>query len=496
MSNSYRQIFKSTSLIGGASLLSGGIHLLQNKVVAVLLGAPGIALLDIFNSIINLVGSIVNLGLGSSGVRQIAEAAGETPVPERKIAEIITAYRHIIWITGTLGLVMTAAFAPLISRWFFKSPEYAWGIACLGIAVLLGGISAGQQCVIQGMRRIGDLSRLRILAALAAAFCAIPCFFIWKQQGIVPALIAAAIATLLITWWIANRHPVQNIALDFAAHRWILMPMLRLGLCFMASSIIMSGSIFLHRMLLTRMLGIEGCGLYQSAFALSSFLIGFVLNAMGTDYYPRLVGLAGDPKAMENAINEQMEISLLLGIPPLLGMMALAPVLISVFYAASFAPAGDLIRLFLFGILGQVFVWPLGYAIIARGDGKIFVLAQIIPHGMHFLLLYLGIRFGGLKGAALSLFGSYLFSATVICILLRFYYQLRIARLVLGMTFAAVGLLAIALMAALLLGFWMQLLINTILAGLAGTWCLYFLTRRLNFPLFDLLKRKLNFNGK
>lgn len=77
MSSSYRQIFKATSLIGGASLISGSVHLVQNKVVAVLLGAEGFALLEIYNSIIALISSIVNFGLGNSGVRQIAEAAGQ-----------------------------------------------------------------------------------------------------------------------------------------------------------------------------------------------------------------------------------------------------------------------------------------------------------------------------------------------------------------------------------------------------------------------------------
>lgn len=103
MSSSYRQIFKATSLIGGASLISGSVHLVQNKVVAVLLGAEGFALLEIYNSIIALISSIVNFGLGNSGVRQIAEAAGQDgPGGKTSISAVVTAYRHIIWITGAL----------------------------------------------------------------------------------------------------------------------------------------------------------------------------------------------------------------------------------------------------------------------------------------------------------------------------------------------------------------------------------------------------------
>ena len=41
-------------------------------------------------------------------VRQIAEAAGQDgPGGKTSISAVVTAYRHIIWITGALGVVLT-----------------------------------------------------------------------------------------------------------------------------------------------------------------------------------------------------------------------------------------------------------------------------------------------------------------------------------------------------------------------------------------------------
>lgn len=492
MSSSYRQIFKATSLIGGASLISGSVHLVQNKVVAVLLGAEGFALLEIYNSIIALISSIVNFGLGNSGVRQIAEAAGQDgPGGKTSISAVVTAYRHIIWITGALGVVLTVGMAPLLSRWFFKSPEYAWSIALLSIPLLLGILCSGQQCVIQGLRRIADLSKIRVWAALGGAMGAIPCYFLWGKNGIVIALTVIAGIMLGVTWLYARRINLEQVRLNAAEHRRILTPMLQLGLCFMSSSVIMAASQFVHKLLLTRMLGVDACGLYQAAYALSAFLIGFVLNAMGTDYYPRLVGLVTRPAEMARAINEQLEISLLLAIPALLGMMALAPWLVAVFYSASFTEAADLIRLFLFGILGQVFVWPLGYAVIAHGDGKLFVMLQLIPHSTHVLLLFLGIRYWGVQGAALSLFVNYLLSGGMMVGLLRCYYHVRFAWPVPVLTGAALIGLCGTLFLARSLTPWTQLWVNSGLAGAGGVLCLYVLVRRLNFSPRRLLEKRM-----
>ena len=492
MSSSYRQIFKATSLIGGASLISGSVHLVQNKVVAVLLGAEGFALLEIYNSIIALISSIVNFGLGNSGVRQIAEAAGQDgPGGKTSISAVVTAYRHIIWITGALGVVLTVGMAPVLSRWFFKSPEYAWSIALLSIPLLLGILCSGQQCVIQGLRRIADLSKIRVWAALGGAMGAIPCYFLWGKNGIVIALTVIAGIMLGVTWLYARRINLEQVRLNAAEHRRILTPMLQLGICFMSSSVIMAASQFVHKLLLTRMLGVDACGLYQAAYALSAFLIGFVLNAMGTDYYPRLVGLVTRPAEMARAINEQLEISLLLAIPALLGMMALAPWLVAVFYSASFTEAADLIRLFLFGILGQVFVWPLGYAVIAHGDGKLFVMLQLIPHSTHVLLLFLGIRYWGVQGAALSLFVNYLLSGGMMVGLLRCYYHIRFAWPVPVLTGAALIGLCGTLFLARSLTPWTQLWVNSGLAGAGGLLCLYVLVRRLNFSPRRLLEKRM-----
>ena len=305
------------------------------------------------------------------------------------------------------------------------------------------------------------------------------------------ALTVIAGIMLGVTWLYARRINLEQVRLNAAEHRRILTPMLQLGLCFMSSSVIMAASQFVHKLLLTRMLGVDACGLYQAAYALSAFLIGFVLNAMGTDYYPRLVGLVTRPAEMARAINEQLEISLLLAIPALLGMMALAPWLVAVFYSASFTEAADLIRLFLFGILGQVFVWPLGYAVIAHGDGKLFVMLQLIPHSTHVLLLFLGIRYWGVQGAALSLFVNYLLSGGMMVGLLRCYYHVRFAWPVPVLTGAALIGLCGTLLLARSLTPWTQLWVNSGLAGAGGVLCLYVLIRRLNFSPRRLLEKRM-----
>src|SRR5262249_25037735 len=79
----YGQILKSSVLIGGSSVLNIGIGIARTKVMAVLLGPAGFGLMGLYGSIADVVVSIAGMGVGSSGARQIAEAAGSARLPRR-----------------------------------------------------------------------------------------------------------------------------------------------------------------------------------------------------------------------------------------------------------------------------------------------------------------------------------------------------------------------------------------------------------------------------
>ena len=74
--HTYGQILKSSALIGGSSLLNIAIGIVRTKAMAVLLGPAGFGLMGVYGSIASLAQSIAEMGINSSGVRQIAETVG------------------------------------------------------------------------------------------------------------------------------------------------------------------------------------------------------------------------------------------------------------------------------------------------------------------------------------------------------------------------------------------------------------------------------------
>jgi antigen flippase len=402
---SYRSILKSTSLIGGASVVNILVGMVRTKFIAILLGPVGVGLLGLYSQVTALVSTLSGMGIATSGVRQVAEAAGTGD--GGRLARTVVALRRTAWLTGGLGMLAMIVLAVPISRLTFGDVEHAWPVALLGLTVLLGSISAGQSCVLRGTRRIADVARVTVLGSAIGTALSIPCYYAWGTGGIVVALVLAAVASLGTSWWYARRVPVAAMRIPWRESRDEARALLSLGVSFMGAAVLGAGTNYIIQAMLTRQFGLAGVGIYQAAFGLSGALVGFVLGAMGADYYPRLIAFAGDDAGLRRMVNEQAQVSILLALPGLAAMMVFAPLIIRLFYAHDFGPAVPILRWCVLGILGKVFSWPIGFVLLARGSGRLYLATEAFCGVIQLTAVFLCTRLWGLDGAGIAFMALY-----------------------------------------------------------------------------------------
>jgi enterobacterial common antigen flippase len=418
----YRSILKSTSMIGGASVLNILIGMVRTKFVAVLLGPTGIGLLSMYSQIVALLSTGTGLGIASSGVRQVAEAVGSNN--KENIARTIVTLRRVTWLTGALGMLITVLLCVPISFITFKNSDHARPIALLGVALLLAAVTSAQSSILQGTRKIADIAKITVISALCGTLISIPCFLFWGQRGIVVSLILTALSALVTSWWYARRVLIDPIVMSWHESRQEARLLLTLGFSFMVTALIKNAAAYLIQAFLLRQFGIEMMGIYNAAFVLSGVLASFVLDAMGTDYYPRLASAAGDNTSVHRMVNEQTQISIHLALPGLAAMIIFAPLIIRLFYAASFISAVPILRWCILGILGRVFSWPLGFILLAQGKGKLFFLTEFFALALHLAAVLCFTRIWALKGAGIAFALLYI----VYTILMLFIMHRRVGR--------------------------------------------------------------------
>ncbi|GFO55062.1 O-antigen translocase [Geomonas sp. Red276] len=415
--SSYRNILKSTILIGGSSALNILIGMVRAKFVATLIGPAGVGLIGTYNQITGLVTTVSGLGLGRSGVRQVAEAVGSGD--DAVVARTVLTLRRTVWITGAIGMLAMVLFCFPISHITFSGGQYAWSIALLGITILLSSIASGQACVLQGNRRVGDLARISVLGALNGTLISIPCFYLWGMNGIVPSMILSAAAALVTSWWFARRVPVRKVPLSWGESRDEARQLLSLGVGLMGGSLVSNICTYLVQILIVRQFNLEGAGICQAALGLSAVFVGFVLSAMGTDYYPRLAAVSNDHQALERMVNEQLEVSILLALPGLAAMIVMAPWIIRLFYSSSFVAAVPVLRWCCFGMLGRVFSWPLGYVLMAKGKGRLCFMTDAGSALMHLASVFLLSKLIGINGVGMALIAQNVFYTAAMVVIIK-----------------------------------------------------------------------------
>ena len=184
--------------------------------------------------------------------------------------------------------------------------------------------------------------------------------------------------------------------------------MLKLGIPLMAAGLLTLITQLVVRSIIVREIGLDASGYFQAAWAISMTYIGFVLGAMGSDYYPRLTEVINDHGRAGKLVNEQAEMALLLSAPALLAMVTLAPWIISLLYAESFAPAIEILRWQVLGDILKVSSWPMGFIVLALGRGGVFIGTQLTWNVMYLGAIVLGIHEYGLIVAGIGFWIAYL----------------------------------------------------------------------------------------
>jgi antigen flippase len=415
--HTYGQILKSSALMGGSSVANIAVNVVRAKVMALLLGPGGVGLVGLYSSILDLTHSIAGMGINRSGVRQIAEASGSGNT--QRVARTASVLRRTSMVLGVLGAVLLVVFCRQISMWTFGSNELAAPVALLSLAVFFSSISDGQAALIQGMRRISDLARIGVLAVFFGTGITLGLIYFLREKGVVPSLVGVAAVTLTVSWWYRRKIHIPAASLTVPQIRDEAGALLKLGFAFMASAVLTTGAAYAIRILVRDHVGLEAAGLYQSAWSIGGLYVGFILQAMGSDFYPRLTAVATDDTECNRLVNEQAQIGLLLAGPGVIATLTFAPLVIALFYAATFAAAVEPLRWICLGMALRVIAWPMGYIILAKGARNIFFWTEVAAAVVHVGLAYVLVRRFGLPGATMAFFGLYIWHGILIYVIVR-----------------------------------------------------------------------------
>ena len=468
--SSHGEALKSTSVIGGSALIMILVRMVRTKVLTLILGPVGVGFEAFYNNILDIARMVASLGTSSSGVRQIAAAAATRD--EEAVAVTVFTLRRITWVLGLVGAVVLFLLRKPIAVLTFGDAEHAMDVGILSLALVLMALNGGQGALLQGMRRIGDLARMGVIGIVLGTVVSIPIVWKFGVPGIVWYIVIGAANMVLMSWYYARRIRVQRVSVPFrriVTEGW---SMLKLGLLLTWSALLSLGTMYLLQVLVRQQYDVAGAGQFSAANRLSMVYVGFILQAMQTDFYPRLTGVATDNARSNRMVNEQVEVSLLLALPGILVTLAFAPWIIWLAYSSEFEMATEILCWQMAGILLRVISSPLGMFLIARGANRAFFWTECASAAAYLGFSWIGLKYFQLPGVGMAFTAAYLFYWLMILVVTGKLSGFRWSGV--NVRFSLLGAVAVALV--MLAHFYLSPLWSTVvggvLAALVGLYCL------------------------
>lgn len=269
--------------------------------------------------------------------------------------------------------------------------------------------------------------------------------------------------------------------------------MLKLGFAFMVSGLLMSGAAYAVRLIVVRRVGFDAAGLYQAAWALGGLYIGFILQAMGADFYPRLTAIAGDNVECNRVVNEQAHVSLLLAGPGVIATLTFAPLVITLFYTSKFEGALEVLRWLCLGMTLRVISWPMGFIIVAKGVQNLIIFSELAWTVVYLGLAWVCVSGFGLNGTGIAFFGSYVFHVVMIYVIVRRLSGFRCSTANMQTSFLFLALIAVVFCSYYSLPPLMAMGVGTLAVLLSGIYSIQVLLKlvsldRIPRPVLKLLQ--------
>lgn len=414
------RVLSALSLFGSLQVLVIVCSVIRNKFIALWLGTAGIGLFALYNYTLDLINQLCQLNLRQSAVREIAaeeSGKGSAVGMVRKVS---------VWL-GTVGALATLLLSPLLSYWTFGDYCHTFGFVILSLGVGLSAVSSGEQAILQASDKLRSLARGTAVGALSATAISILLFRLFGMKSIVPSLLVFFFATS-ISYILLGRKNVKSQPVPTRSALTNCRPMLKLGLYMTAGTALASLASYVFIAWLRANAGETGVGIYQAGYVIINQYVGLVFMALGIEYFPRISRVAKSTWRAQVVVRHEVLIIMLVMLAASVVFITAAPLIVRILYSSDFDSIVPYLSLAAVGTIFKALSFTMAYLIVARGDGRTYLLTEFISAAVFLVLSFWGWKSDGYFGLGVAYLVWYALYTVSVAIVCRYRYGVTVSQ--------------------------------------------------------------------
>ncbi|KAA1247201.1 O-antigen translocase [Aquimarina sp. RZ0] len=409
-------LIKISSINAVSVLVVSVTALISSKVIAVFLGAEGMALIGNLRNLLTAIQSIATLGLYNGVVKYIAEHKDNK---EELIAMLSTSY-YICFVV-TMCISGWLYFDPVFWNNMIFGKQHDFSFVFEAMALALPFYAANILClaIINGFSKYKVYVLINITGSILGLLITVLLIWEFRLEGAFFAIILNPAISLLITLVIIMNQ--KNFAKLLLANRISLKYSKRLStyaIMALTSAIVLPAILIKIRNFIISNEGVNEAGYWEAMQRISNQYMVFVTTLLTLYLLPKLAGIKNSKDFKLEVLNFY-KIILPIFLVGFLLIYFLRNIIISVLFSDSFV---SMEPLFLWQLLGDFFKIAslvIAYQFLAKRMFWHYIITEIISFTFIYFVSMYFIKEYGFVGASMAYFFNYFFYFLVLIFVFR-----------------------------------------------------------------------------
>ena len=407
-------LFRVIGYTGSTGILRLGVGLVAQKVIAVFLGASGLAILANLRNLIEILTSFSSVGAQNGIIAETASSQNKQ------------AFRLLINTTITMFLGASILLAILllwqhewIAMQLYIDATYGVIIQALAFTIPFMGLTLLMEAVLSGKKAFKTVSNLQLLSAISSAFLMIMLLYYYGIKGALCALLLRTVFTFIIYFIYFKltdygEYFFSGFRLDFSKIKFLLP---YIFMAFVSVGFVHAINIGL-RSFITSKIDLQSAGLWTAMNAISSNYFVFITAIFSLYVLPRF----SEKTISFNLFDESKKILKTL-VPiitlGLLGVYVFREFITKLLFSTDFTAITSLFKWQLVADWFRVIFLVFGYYLVAKKELMKYFIVELFSFSMLIGLSYCWIDSFGIEGVVMASAVRYVGCLILVVFLLR-----------------------------------------------------------------------------
>lgn len=351
---SYSNIFAAFKLLSTATFLTIVLGIATNKIIAMIGGLNGIAMIGLFRNLINVVLSILSMGIATVVLQRISTTSNIEMIDEY-IKSALLFLSLQICIVASLSLFS----ADIIAHWIFSDGKASSHLLEIRIVLLMAIGSLVMQTMIallNGKVNLKPITIINVVSSLSTFALVYPLI---KMGNIGLAFVVGSgsfIGSCFGIFYVWRIYGLSIRKFTASINMSVFFSKLPISIYLIIHPIVITITFLSIQAIVNNSYGVNGLGFYNAVTTIESTTIMLIMSSVRSYYLP-VLGQLDNQSEKEEFVNKMITMLLIFLLPISVCLILGAKYILVILYNKEFIPAANLVALQSMALLLAAYSW-------------------------------------------------------------------------------------------------------------------------------------------